>query len=82
MTDIKPDTTAAFAACRDFIKSGGTLAQWRVIYFNAAAGLSEDELALSKLKEERDSELSRELKELAEKMERELPELTGQPIKK
>ena len=77
MSDTTKATATAAATCHEFIKSGGTLREWQVIYYNAAAVLSESERALSKLNEERHNEFMREAKEVADKMERGLAQLTG-----
>jgi hypothetical protein len=47
MTDTTKAT--ATATCREFIKLGGTLAQWLQVYGYVASQLSDNDLALSKL---------------------------------
>ena len=49
MTDTTKATATAAATCREFIKSGGTLAQWLQVYGYVASQLSDNDLALSKL---------------------------------
>jgi hypothetical protein len=74
MTDTTKATAAAAATCREFIKSGGTLAQWLQVYGYAASQLSDHDLALSRANSG----------ETADVMRRELARLTGlkQPPKK
>ena len=75
-------TEFATTACRDFIRAGGTLQEWRLIYNNAACQLSDDDLALSKRNAEQHEKDMREAQELITKMEIELAQLTGQPKSK
>jgi hypothetical protein len=72
-----PAAEFAVAACREFIRAGGTLREWRVLYLNAACQLSDDELALSRLNDKRHNETMREAEQLVEKMQRDLEQLTG-----
>ena len=63
----KPIVIVVAAACREFIKSGGTLEQWLQVYGVVASRLSDDELALIRHKSP----------ELAVEMRRDLEQLTG-----
>jgi hypothetical protein len=66
MTDkAKAAVVTATAACREFIKSGGTLEQWQQMYDTVVSSLSDIEVALSRLNSgELEAEIRRELERL------------------